>query len=1207
MPSQYVETTYTFLGKTHDMVVSDKEELSDLISYIYYNRIKETYFYYNIVSSVAFTNIWKECLENAKNDSQLGYLRNGLTCTAKSKNDGVYAITLSFDRNADSYLNPVNSTGQTLLDVSPSCIVTSPCIETEGRADGYVFALDRVAQSESCTTGSQLFYLAEHGVRPLPESGSNAERLYQKARAVLRTICDDNMSDFEKVHAMYDWMILNTTYDRLMADTYIRTLSSSEVLTYKTFYLEGVFDDGVAVCDGYSKAFVLLCALEGIPCVRVGGTVGSANHAWNKVYIDGEWYEVDVTWGNFSIKNSETIGEYTEYICHRYLLCDNAYLNADHNEKVNYVYRRVAYQGIDVYSMSEDDYMMSVTSYEQLCEVVNGRLASDGYLELDISALETSPAAAIAEGRGIEIDAEDYRYYFKGYSDDTVIFVYVAVELPVIAKEEYSFDKADGEALSLAFEYSGQIGAVYVNRTLLGADDYTIADGVLSIPFEYLASLADGVYTISLLSAAGGDSATLTITDTRIASIDTHDIIMDTRAQTAYELGVVFYEDQITAVELKRLDTGRVTPLSAEEYAISLDSGKITLYHALTEHYEKGEYSLEIRTLHGGDDSIRLVITDTVIDGTFALIDNFRYDILSGRDLTFRVSNMSAAEAQNAILYITGDYRLTSSDYTYSADVENNAVDFTIKADWLTSMKVGSYQILVFNHADPVYLTLAVSDSAALPYALRIDMNDQALPVLLWDYDGVQTDFDVTVNGVDYVASERSFALPAGDYSQAVVTVKVRDSEQGASATLPLPVVDDDEYFDVIDFAGERINRYVTSDDELLRLFGYALVDNKTSISFYYRPDVTEQEMDRVQSLVLERGLTYTGELYDGVSFALAYVAGDHVVEFRNITATHTIPDRSSAMPEAYCVQSESDNCMLTASDRTEETVLPYFGVQRTDFSVATEAQLAYALTMGLRPVPVADSTADRLMARASMILVSIISDDMTDVQKIHCIHDYLVQNVRYDHYLIDVIMVANPTPAQLARYRSFYIEGALLDGVAVCEGFAKAFQMLCLLENIQCEMVSGVADGVDHAWNKVYVDGKAYVVDVTYDNTYYYDSDRGAYVEGISHAFLLSDDWSRLNTAAQTNYESFARDAMHGSIYGAEGDRLYLADSKSALTLLLNTHLIEDGVCEIYLSYLDVYDDIEAELKGLNLSQLLKGMVSYRLNGNAVTAYYLG
>lgn len=55
------------------------------------------------------------------------------------------------------------------------------------------------------------------------------------------------------------------------------------------------------VCEGYSRAFKLICDQLEIPCILVSGT-GTNNrkeagaHMWNYVQLDGAWYAVDVTW-----------------------------------------------------------------------------------------------------------------------------------------------------------------------------------------------------------------------------------------------------------------------------------------------------------------------------------------------------------------------------------------------------------------------------------------------------------------------------------------------------------------------------------------------------------------------------------------------------------------------------------------------------------------------------------------------------------------------------------------------------------------------------------------------------------------------------------------------------------------------------------------------------------------------------------------------
>lgn len=94
-------------------------------------------------------------------------------------------------------------------------------------------------------------------------------------------------------------------------------------------------------------------------------------------------------------------------------------------------------------------------------------------------------------------------------------------------------------------------------------------------------------------------------------------------------------------------------------------------------------------------------------------------------------------------------------------------------------------------------------------------------------------------------------------------------------------------------------------------------------------------------------------------------------------------------------------------------------------------------------------------------------------VDKERVVHDYLVQNVTYstDLYAAD----------------AHNIKGALIDGSAVCEGYARAFKLLCDAVEVPCIMVSGTATDSNgttekHAWNIVRKNKNNYHVDVTWN-----------------------------------------------------------------------------------------------------------------------------
>lgn len=201
--------------------------------------------------------------------------------------------------------------------------------KTQTRDSTHVFATDTFAASESVTTSEELFRTAEYGVRPLPVSGSTAEKMYSFAKRLLTEINSDDMTDVEKVHSIYDWIMWNVQYDHSVASSG----GDKNSAKYNAYWLEGVLTttNAYAVCDGMSKAMSLLCNMEGIPAYRVTGSAGPSvaglsrteaaqlkqeqwgGHAWVKVKIGGEWYVCDPTWGDSTAEIKTGLFSTTQY------------------------------------------------------------------------------------------------------------------------------------------------------------------------------------------------------------------------------------------------------------------------------------------------------------------------------------------------------------------------------------------------------------------------------------------------------------------------------------------------------------------------------------------------------------------------------------------------------------------------------------------------------------------------------------------------------------------------------------------------------------------------------------------------------------------------------------------------------------------------------------------------------------------------------
>lgn len=109
-------------------------------------------------------------------------------------------------------------------------------------------------------------------------------------KAISELITAD-MTDYQKEIAIHDYIVNRTAYD-------------SYALAYSDKYQQysdqpyGTLIQKSAICLGYSSTFKMFMDMLDIECIIVKGSAHSnnANHAWNLVKLEDDWYAVDVTW-----------------------------------------------------------------------------------------------------------------------------------------------------------------------------------------------------------------------------------------------------------------------------------------------------------------------------------------------------------------------------------------------------------------------------------------------------------------------------------------------------------------------------------------------------------------------------------------------------------------------------------------------------------------------------------------------------------------------------------------------------------------------------------------------------------------------------------------------------------------------------------------------------------------------------------------------
>lgn len=122
--------------------------------------------------------------------------------------------------------------------------------------------------------------------------------------------------------------------------------------------------------------------------------------------------------------------------------------------------------------------------------------------------------------------------------------------------------------------------------------------------------------------------------------------------------------------------------------------------------------------------------------------------------------------------------------------------------------------------------------------------------------------------------------------------------------------------------------------------------------------------------------------------------------------------------------------------------------------------------------------------------VLSVVTDEMTDVEKALAVHDYLVYYAEYDY---DNLVNGTIPP------ESYKSAGLLINGTGVCNAYAYAYQYLMTLLGIECYVTNSSA--MNHAWNIVKIDDSYYHVDCTWDDPVPDQFGK------VSHNHFLADD----------------------------------------------------------------------------------------------------
>lgn len=290
--------TYKNELKTPNKTLSNRDELIYALDYMAFYKIKDKISYY-ISDSYAstFYNIYSEFNKAISTSNIADNYPNYLNYDLYDKYK-VITVTLSI---------------QPLAINSPSYIDTESIFINEFDYQKNVDKRDKQFENFplylnnngliNVNDSESLWYAVSQNYYPITKENSVEDKIFKEAKNVLRRIIDDNMTQLNKVKQIYNYLTSEVKYDFNTAYSDIKLLNKEQC-----YYLEGVFLNHYAVCDGKSKAFVLLCKLEGIDSVRVTDFKDNfLGHAYNYVKVDDKWYLTCSTFGSNRLKINENL------------------------------------------------------------------------------------------------------------------------------------------------------------------------------------------------------------------------------------------------------------------------------------------------------------------------------------------------------------------------------------------------------------------------------------------------------------------------------------------------------------------------------------------------------------------------------------------------------------------------------------------------------------------------------------------------------------------------------------------------------------------------------------------------------------------------------------------------------------------------------------------------------------------------------------
>ena len=137
------------------------------------------------------------------------------------------------------------------------------------------------------TVGNEIHLTVDEAYAKYEDRAEYSAKIAEKI-AECNLLITNDMSDLEKAMTIVSYIVgaMEYAYDE-------NGQPEDDIWAHN---LTGFAVYGYGVCESYSKTFMHLCLLNGVDVIIGYGYGGNEKHAWNYIFIDGDWYGADITW-----------------------------------------------------------------------------------------------------------------------------------------------------------------------------------------------------------------------------------------------------------------------------------------------------------------------------------------------------------------------------------------------------------------------------------------------------------------------------------------------------------------------------------------------------------------------------------------------------------------------------------------------------------------------------------------------------------------------------------------------------------------------------------------------------------------------------------------------------------------------------------------------------------------------------------------------